>query len=106
LATIHTLVAMTLRTSASFRAVSASSHIIQEFHPASFQTAAPSTMLWWIRQRGYHAVTRPHPRADDGIILLDHPVKIGADKLFVIMGIRERNIDVTRPLRDEDLTPV
>lgn len=97
---------MTLRTSASFRAVSASSHIIQEFHTASFETAAPSTILWWIRQRGYHALTRPHPRADDWIILLDHTVKIGADKLFVIMGIRERNIDVTRPLRYEDLTPV
>lgn len=97
---------MKVRTSASFRAVSASSHIIQEYHTASFQTAAPSTMLWWIRKRGYHAVTRPHPQADDWVILLDHTVKIGADKLCVIMGIRERNIDCTRPLRYEDLTPL
>ncbi len=98
--------AMKLRTSASFRAVATSSHIIQEYHTASFQTAAPSTILWWIRKLGYHALTRPHPRADDWVILLDHTVKIGADKLFVIMGIRERNMDFTRPLRYEDLTPL
>ena len=97
---------MKLSTSASFRAVSKSSHIIQTYHTASFQTAAPSTILWWVRKIGYYALTRPHPRADDWVILLDHTVKIGSKKLFVILGIRERNIDFTRPLRYEDLEPL
>ncbi len=97
---------MKLCTSASFRAVAKSSHIIQTSHTASFQTAAPSTILWWIRKLGYHALTRPHPRADDWVILLDHTVKIGSEKLFVILGVRERNMDFTRPLRYEDLEPL
>jgi len=97
---------MKLCTSASFRAVAKSSHIIHTYHTASFQTAAPSTILWWVRKLGYYALTRPHPRADDWVILLDHTVKIGSKKLFVILGIRERNIDFTRPLRYEDLEPV
>lgn len=97
---------MKLSTSASFRAVAKSSHIIHTYHTAAFQTAAPSTILWWVRKLGYYALTRPHPQADDWVILLDHTVKIGPDKLFVILGIRERTIDFTRPLRYEDLAPV
>ena len=97
---------MKSRTSASFRAVAQSSHIVQEYQAPSLQTAAPSTILWWIRKLGYYALTRPQPVADDWIILLDHTVQLGAEKLLVVMGLRERTIDFTRPLRYEDVVPL
>jgi hypothetical protein len=41
--------------------------------------------------------------ADDWIILLDHSIQLGQDKLFVVYGIREAHIDFTRPLAYADL---
>ncbi len=44
--------------------------------------------------------------ADDWVILLDHTIQLGAEKLFVILGLRERTIDFGRPLQYEDLEPL
>ena len=44
--------------------------------------------------------------ADDWVILLDHSIQLGPDKLFVILGIREGAIDFRRPLRYQDLDPL
>ncbi len=44
--------------------------------------------------------------ADDWVILLDHTMQLGAEKLLVIMGIRESLIDCSRPLQYEDLEPL
>jgi hypothetical protein len=95
-----------LRTSASFQAVAQSSAIFQEYQATSLQTAAPSTIMWWVRKLGYYALTRSKVVADDWVILLDHTIQLGAEKLFVILGLRERTIDFGRPLQYEDLEPL
>jgi hypothetical protein len=100
------LIALKLRTSSSFQAVSKSSVIFQEFQETSLQTAAPSTILWWVRKLGYYALTKPKPVADDWVILLDHTIQLGAEKLCVILGLRESLIDFRRPLQYEDLEPL
>lgn len=106
LSTIQTLVAMKLRTSASFQAVAKSRGIFREYQQTSLQTAAPSTIAWWGRKLGYYALTRPKAVADDWVILLDHTMQLGAEKLCVILGIRESLIDFSRPLEYEDLEPL
>ncbi len=40
------------------------------------------------------------------MILLDHTVQLGPEKLFVILGFRERTIDFGRPVHYEDLDPL
>jgi hypothetical protein len=60
----------------------------------------------WVRKLGYYALTRPKPVGDDWIILLDHCVRLGAEKLFVIVGIRESVLDFSRPLLYADLEPL
>ena len=69
------------------------------------QTAAPNTILLWVQKLGYYLLTRPKERADDWIIFLDHSIRLGPKKLFVVMGIREAHIDFQRPLCLQDLTP-
>ena len=92
------MVALKLRTSASFRAVAKSSHILQEYGEISLQTVAPNTVMDWVRKLGYYALTTPKSKADDWVILLDHCAQLGAEKLFVILGIRESTLDFSRPL--------
>ncbi len=100
------MVALKLRTSASFRAVAKSSHILREYQEIPLQTVAPNTVMRWVRKLGYYALTKPKPVADDWIILLDHSIQLGAEKLFVILGIRESTIDFSRPLAYADLDPL
>lgn len=100
------MVALKLRTSSSFRAVAKGSHILQEYLDSSLETVAPNTVMRWVQKLGYYALTRPKPVADDWIILLDHSVRLGAEKLFVILGIRECTIDFSRPLVYTDLDPL
>lgn len=98
--------ALKLRTSASFQAVSHSSAIFRQYQDTSLQTAAPSTIRWWVRKLGYYVLTRPKTVADDWVILLDHTVQLGSEKLFVVLGFRERTLDFGRPLRYEDVEPL
>ncbi len=97
---------MKFRTSFSFRAVAANSHILQEYQTASLQTAAPNTAWRWVRKIGYYALTKTKVTAKDWVILLDESIKIGPGKLLVILGIRESQIDFSRPLRSADLEPI
>lgn len=80
--------------------------MFQEYQETSLQTAAPSTILWWVRKLGYYALTKPKPVTDDWVILLDHTVQLGSEKLFVIVGLRESTLDFQRPLQYEDLDPL
>lgn len=60
----------------------------------------------WIHKIGYYELTKKKERADDWVIILDQSIQLGQDKVLVVYGIREKNIDFTRPLRFQDLTPL
>ncbi|MCP4400463.1 MAG: hypothetical protein GY801_24560 [bacterium] len=98
--------ALKLQTSASFRAVAKRSAIVRRSLKVPLQTAAPNTILLWIQKLGYYLLTRPKERADDWMIFLDHSIQLGPEKLFVVLGIRESQFDVQRPLCLQDLTPL
>lgn len=42
----------------------------------------------WLLRLGYYKLTRPKEQADDWVWIVDHTVQIGAEKCFVILGIR------------------
>lgn len=95
-----------LHTSASFRAVAKSSAILHDYLGGPVQPVSHTTLGLWVRKIGYYALTRTKPVADDWVIILDHSIQLGAEKLFVILGIRQSTVDFRRPLRYQDLTPL
>lgn len=42
----------------------------------------------WLLRLGYYKLTRPKAQADDWVWIVDHTVQIGAEKCFVMLGIR------------------
>jgi len=63
------------------------------------------TIRNWTLKIGYYELTHQKPRADDWIILLDHSIQFGQEKIFVILGIREKAfLRLKRPLCYSDLT--
>ncbi|CEG11401.1 hypothetical protein MSIBF_A1420012 [groundwater metagenome] len=100
------LISIKLSTSASFRAIEKIMMIVSSYLVTMNQTPAYSTILTWIQKIGYYKLMKPKEIADDWIIIIDESIKIGQDKLLVILGIRESKINFNRPLRYQDLTPL
>ena len=65
-----------------------------------------TTLLNWIHKVGFHELNKKKEKANDWIIILDESIQLGRDKVLLIYGIREANIDFTRPLHFEDLVPL
>ncbi len=49
---------------------------------------------------------KPKGKTNDWVLILDESIGIGQEKLFVILGIRKCDINFSRPLKLQDLTPL
>ena len=103
---IRLVLLIKLQTSTSFRAVGKIIVIVQLYFHLVTETPSAPTITNWVDKLGYYELTRPKEWAKDWVILLDHSIQLGQDTLFVVLGIRESQIDFTRPLRYTDLTPL
>lgn len=81
------------------------SKIREEITGISGQAPKHVTIRNWALKIGYYELTHQKPMADDWIILLDHSIQFGQEKIFVILGIREKAfLRLNRPLCYSDLT--
>lgn len=95
-----------LETSVSFRAVSKQTIIQQRFIEALDEAPCHTTVMNWVLKIGCYELKKPKQKADDWIILLDHSIQIGTEKVFVVLGVRESSLQFDRPLQYKDLTPL
>jgi len=97
---------MKLKTSTSFRALSL--NILIQINIMKLEINAPThtTILNWLHKVGYHQLMKPKEKADDWIIIIDESIQIGQDKILMMFGIREKNIDFSRSLRFQDMVPI
>ena len=65
-----------------------------------------TTILNWIHKIGLYQLQKCKNKANDWIIILDHSIQFGKEKVFVILGIRKKDVDFSRPLQFQDLTPL
>ena len=97
---------MKLKTSTTFRALSLSFGIHISSMNLPCKKPTHTTLLNWIHKIGYYELTKTKEKADDWILILDESIQLGQDKVLVIFGIREKDIDFSRPLNFQDLTPL
>lgn len=95
-----------LNTSVSFQALSKVLFTINLILKLSYKTPTHTTEINWVHKLGYYLITIEKEKADDWVIILDHSIQIGTEKIFLVYGIREKDIDFTRPLMLKDLTPL
>jgi len=60
----------------------------------------------WVKKIGYYQLVKPKEKSDDWIIIPDHSIQLGQEKLFVVFGVRESKINFSRPLQYHDLEPL
>jgi len=95
-----------LVTSVSFRAAGKQAIIQQRFIDSLDEAPRHTTIMNWVLKIGCYELTKPKPKADDWVIILDHSIQIGTEKVFVVLGIKESSIQFDRPLQYKDLTPL
>ena len=97
------LLQVKLLTSISFRSLSKQVVILKLYVQVIQETPSRTTIQNWVEKIGYYQLTRQKERAKDWVIILDHSIQLGQEKILVILGIRQSNIDFTRSLQYQDL---
>ena len=68
------------------------------------QSPSHVTLRNWTLKMGYYELTQPKQKSDDWIIILDHSIQFGSEKILVILGIMEKDfLKLKRPLQYTDL---
>ncbi|MDR0603761.1 MAG: hypothetical protein LBG80_05600 [Bacteroidales bacterium] len=98
-----------LLTSCRFRSVSkVLSIVLLSLNLELKQAKTPSRTcgMLWVKKLGYYCITVEKEKAEDWILLLDESIGIGKETLLLILGIRRSQIDFSRPLSVQDMTPL
>ena len=104
LSIIQFCIAIKLQSSASFRAIEQIIIVMNIYLEISVKSPSHSTVLLWMKKYGYYELVQPKIKGNDWVIKLDESVQFGQNKLLVIYGIRQCEIDFNRPLKYEDLS--
>ena len=102
---IQVLLTITIKGSVKFRTLEKDSKIREEIIGDYNQAPSHVTIRNWTLKMGYYELTHQKQKADDWIILLDHSIQFGSEKILVILGIREKDfLKLKRPLQYSDLS--
>ena len=72
--------------------------------PGSPQAPCATTGRLWLLRLGLFELTRPKPKADDWVWIMDHTIQLGTLKVLVVVGVRLSAWEPGRgPLRHEDM---
>ena len=101
---IQMLLTITINGSVKFRTLEKDNKIREGINGVAGQAPSHVTMRNWTLKLGYYELTRQKEKAGDWIILLDHSIQFGREKIFVVLGIREEGfLKLNRPLQYTDL---
>lgn len=104
---IRVLLTVTLRSGIKFRTLEKDGKIRAEIIEDYNEAPSHVTIRNWTLKVGFYELTRVKEKANDWIILLDHSIKFGQEKIFVVLGIREQDfLMLNRPLQYSDLVPL
>jgi hypothetical protein len=105
----HVLLFVSLVFSAatSLRGASRVLTLIMAFFQLPVQSPSWFTGRLWLLRVGYYKLTRPKESAEDWVWIVDHTVQIGAEKCFVILGVRLSAVATDEHcLSHEDVEPI
>lgn len=95
-----------MKSSTSFRALSINFMLTLESFKLETKSPCHTTILNWIHKIGYYQLNKRKEKGNDWIIMIDESIQIGVEKILMIYGIQEKNIDFTRSLKLEDMVPL
>jgi hypothetical protein len=100
-------VSLVLSAATSLRGARRVLTLLMAFFQLPGQAPAGFTGRFWLLRVGYYKLTRPKESAEDWVWIVDHTVQIGAEKCFVILGVRLSALGTDeRCLRHAEVEPI
>jgi hypothetical protein len=93
-------ITLVLSAATSFRCASRVIEIMMTFLKLPLPSPSWYSGRLWLLRVGFYKLTRPKEQAEDWVWIVDHTIQIGAEKVFVILGIRLNSL----PLRGNCVT--
>ena len=100
------ILASKISTSCSFRSLSNIFATMSLYLNLELSSPSFSTTKLWVKKIGYAKLNSIKQKADDWILILDESIGIGQERVLVILGIRQSEIDFDRPLKLQDMEPI
>jgi len=73
------------------------------FADLNINTPSHSTIISWSKKFGLYHLERTISKSNDWVIILDESIQFGNEKMLVVLGIREHDIDYNKALQYQDL---
>lgn len=100
-------VSLVLSAATSLRGASRVLTLIMAFFQLPLRSPSWFTGRLWLLRIGYYKLTRPKETAEDWVWIVDHTVQMGAEKCFVILGVRlSALVTPERCLSHADVEPI
>jgi len=99
--------AITIKGGIKFRTLEKEEKIRTTILQDNQKTPSHVTIRNWTLKVGFYQLDKVKTKSTDWIIMLDHSIQFGQDKIFVVFGIRETDfLMLNRPLQYTDLVPL
>ena len=89
-----------------FRSTEQVLHVIRQWLQVEFDVPSHDTVRLWMSRNGVAILQESTQFEPDWIWLIDHSVQLGKMCVLVILGIRQSELPVGRPLRRYDMKPL
>lgn len=100
---ISLVLSLKFQTSVSYRSIHKVLLTMKLFADLNISPPSHSTIILWSKKFGLYHIERKIPKSDDWIIILDESIEFGNEKMLVVLGIREKDIDYNKALQYQDL---
>lgn len=95
-----------LLSSIKFRGISKVFEVMEKYLSIFGLVPSHSSTILWTQKIGLYQLKNCLVKANDWILIIDESIQIGREKLLVILGVRESQIDLNRALKYTDMSPL
>lgn len=95
-----------ISSSIKFRGISKVFEIMEKYLGVFGLIPSHSSTILWMKKVGLYQLKNCREIANDWILIMDESIQIGKEKLLVILGIRESEVDWSRALNYTDMKPL
>jgi hypothetical protein len=85
-----------------FRGAASALGIVSPLFPTKERAPSPNGGQMWLLRLGLYEVSRPKQQADDWVWIIDHTIKVGTAKCFLVVAIRLSAWEAKRAAKLED----
>ncbi|MGH7970382.1 MAG: hypothetical protein ACREIC_16790 [Limisphaerales bacterium] len=92
---------MVLSTAIGLRGAASALTVTSLLFPTDEQAPSPNGGQMWLLRMGLYELSRPKPRAEDWVWIIDHTIQVGSVKCLIVVGVQLAAWEAKRHEKDQ-----